>query len=62
MSDKKYDVTITDSLIIWGCRFFMLWDLEQFELEDCTEEWDADTFNTHKKIIIEAAKLKWGIN
>lgn len=42
--NQKYNVTITDSIIQWGCRQFMLWDLKQFKHSDCTEEWDKDVF------------------
>jgi len=61
--DKWHAATITDSIIQWGCRQFMVWDLEQFELKDCTEKeiWNPDVFETQKRIVLEAAKLKWGL-
>lgn len=58
----KYKITIMDSVIRWGCHEFDLYSLEQFTLSDCTETWDADEFETTKRIIIETAKMKWGID
>lgn len=59
---QKHNAIITDSIIYWGRRQFMIDDLKEFQYEDCTESWDRDVFETEKKIVLEAAALKWGVD
>lgn len=48
----KYNVTICDNEIVWGCRVFDFDELKLLELKDCKENWDQKEFEMNKKMIL----------
>jgi len=51
--NAKYFITIFDDHVIWGCRKMTFDELNKFQLENCTSQWDKNEFKLNKKIITE---------
>ena len=51
--NTKYFVTILDDHVLWGCRKMTFDEVKNFELKDCTTQWEANEFKLNKKIITE---------
>lgn len=49
----KYNITISDDQVVWGCRKMTFDEIKSFQYSDCKEKWDENEFKLNKKIITE---------
>ena len=49
----RFNITILDTYLWWGCRKFTFEEFKNFKFSDCTEKWDEKEFNFNYKTIKE---------
>jgi cytoskeletal protein CcmA (bactofilin family) len=52
----KYQITIADNQVVWGCRKFTFDEVKALEHKDCKTSWDESEFKLNKKIITESIR------